>query len=78
MAWKVMIPWGLANLVLVAIWVEYGGRIAEAIGVHWEVCMALAGFAVLFAVWVVTVLTDPSRTDNRPRRDLPVPSFLED
>jgi len=78
MAWKVMIPWGLANLVLVAIWVEYGGRIAEAIGVHWEVCMALAGFAVLFAVWVVTVLTNPSRTDNRPRRDLPVPSFLED
>ncbi len=78
MAWKVMIPWGLANLGVVAIMIEYGDRIGAATGIDWRIWMALIGFATLIIVWAATVIADPSRTDNRPRRDLPVPSFLAD
>ncbi len=77
-AWRVMIPWGLANLGVVAIMIEYGDRIGAATGIDWRIWMALIGFATLIIVWAATVIADPSRTDNRPRRDLPVPSFLAD
>ena len=32
LAWKVMIPWGLVNLVAVAVAMEYGGDLARLIG----------------------------------------------
>ena len=67
LAWKVMLPLGLVNLVAVAIVLEYehaggfedtprGGWVA--IGVGWGV--ALVG-------WVVAALFAPLHTDNRPR-----------
>ena len=29
LGWKVMIPWGLVNLVVVAVWMEYGDRLGR-------------------------------------------------
>ena len=29
LGWKVMIPWGMVNLVVVAVWMEYGDHLAR-------------------------------------------------
>jgi NADH-quinone oxidoreductase subunit H len=71
--WKVMIPWGLVNLVAVAVWVEYGGRIAISCGLPPLACMSLCGFAVLVLGWYVATKADPTLNDNRPRRRLIMP-----
>ncbi len=68
LAWKVMIPWGLVNVVAVAAWLEYGGRLTRSSGVAAEHCMALAGWAALLVTWLVTVAFDPTRSTNTPRR----------
>lgn len=65
LAWKVMLPLGLVNLIAVAVFLEleqtFGlGRWA-AVALSWGVC--IAGW--LFVAW-----TAPLATDNRPRRDL--------
>ncbi len=65
--WKVMIPWGLVNVVAVAAWIEYGDRLVAAWGLPPATCMALAGGCVLVLCWLVTVLADPTSSENRPR-----------
>ena len=67
MAWKVMLPLGLVNLVVVAAWLEYG---SEALG-----ATALLGWVVLIVSWAVVMWAVPAASDNRPRRDLSVPSY---
>jgi NADH-quinone oxidoreductase subunit H len=71
--WKVMIPWGLANLVTVAVWVEYGDRIAASIGLSKYLGMGLCGAALLVIGWYVATKADPTLNDNRPRRRLVSP-----
>jgi NADH-quinone oxidoreductase subunit H len=71
--WKVMIPWGLVNLVVVAVGVEYGGRIAKSCGLPPLACISLCGFAVLVLGWYVATKADPTLNDNRPRRRLVSP-----
>jgi NADH-quinone oxidoreductase subunit H len=71
--WKVLIPWGLVNLVVVAVWMEYGGRIAAALGLPPLACMAVFGFAVLVLCWYIATKADPTLNDNRPRRRLVSP-----
>jgi NADH-quinone oxidoreductase subunit H len=66
--WKVMIPWGLVNIVAVAAWIEYGGHLAGAWGLSPTVSRALTGGCVLVLCWLVTVLADPTSSENRPRR----------
>lgn len=68
LGWKVMIPWGLVNLVVVATWMEYGDGLAGLMGLSTARGMAVAGWAALLLTWLVTTAADPSRTDNRPRR----------
>ncbi|MCC6123729.1 MAG: NADH-quinone oxidoreductase subunit H [Pirellulales bacterium] len=68
--WKVMIPWGLANLIAVAVWVEYGDRIAHSLGLPPLLCMGLCGFVILLLGWYVATKADPTLNDNRPRRRL--------
>jgi NADH-quinone oxidoreductase subunit H len=69
--WKVMIPWGLVNVVVVAAWLEFGNRSAGPWGLSPATGMALAGGCALILCWLVTVLADPTQSDNRPRRVLP-------
>ena len=46
-AWKVMLPLGVVNVVVVAFWVEYGKRLAQATGLSEGVWLGLAGWAAL-------------------------------
>jgi NADH-quinone oxidoreductase subunit H len=68
LGWKVMIPWGLVNLVAVAVWMEFGGGLAKPFGLSTERSMAAIGWGVLLLTWLVTVAFDPTGGDNRPRR----------
>ncbi|MEX0678520.1 MAG: NADH-quinone oxidoreductase subunit NuoH [Pirellulales bacterium] len=77
LAWKVMLPLGLVNLVAVAIVLEYehvaGTEHAPsgawlAIGVGWGVAIVS---------WVAAALLAPLHTDNRPRMDALAPPDFE-
>jgi NADH-quinone oxidoreductase subunit H len=65
-AWKVMLPWGMVNVVVVAVWIEYGDRLAAATGTANKVLMGLAGWAALLLSWLVATWIDPTAADNRP------------
>ncbi len=68
LAWKVMLPLGLVNLVTVAVLIELReeGRIpAES---FWPI--ALVGWGVAVAAWIVAGLFTPLASDNRPRRSI--------
>jgi NADH-quinone oxidoreductase subunit H len=73
LAWKVMIPCGLVNLVVVAVWMEYGSRLAKYIGLPPLWSMVVLGFIVLGASWLIFTLFDPTIIDNRPRRRMIAP-----
>jgi NADH-quinone oxidoreductase subunit H len=66
-AWKVMLPWGLVNVVVVAAWVEYGPRLVQAAGWPAWLLVALIGWPALLVTWLVTALLTPAASDNRPR-----------
>jgi len=63
LAWKVMLPLGLVNLLAVAAWVEYGAAMGWSGGLP----MALWGWSVLVGAWLVVTLAAPAACDNRPR-----------
>lgn len=68
LGWKVMIPWGMVNLVVVAVWMEYGDHLARLMALPAGSCMAIVGCGTLVLTWLGTVMIDPTHTDNRPRR----------
>ncbi len=70
LGWKIMIPWGLINFVAVAVWLEYGGRLAGFAALWPDRGMVAAGWATMAVVWLATVAIDPTRSDNRPRREV--------
>lgn len=74
LAWKVMLPLGLVNLVGVAFWIEYGRPRFDG-AAEWGV-MAICGWALLVGSWLVTTVLMPSTPDNRPRLG-PVAADLE-
>ncbi len=65
-AWKVVLPLGVVNVAVVAMWVEYGDRWAAAGSLSNRLLMAAVGAGVLIVSWLVTTLADPTTTDNRP------------
>ncbi len=67
MAWKVMLPLGLVNVVVVAVWVEFGDRIAAILGVSEQLVMGAVGWTALIVCWIVVMLSAPMTCDNRPR-----------
>lgn len=66
LAWKVMLPLGLVNLLLAAVLVEYEPRFVSAVGMGGVVAI-MWGFSL--AACVATALLSPLRSDNVPRRD---------
>jgi len=69
LAWKVMLPLGIANLVAVATVEEFRPQLVEAIGQTWATLAAVAGPWALFFVSLITAgMLTPSGTDNRPIR----------
>lgn len=67
LAWKVMLPLGLVNLVVVATWIEYGQKLEELLGLSQTLTMAVCGWIVLGVSWLVVILAAPLSSDNRPR-----------
>ena len=68
-----MIPCGLANLVVVAIWVEYGDRLTNYVGLPWIWGLVVIGWIVIAASWLIFTLFDPTSIDNSPRQSLIAP-----
>lgn len=69
LAWKVMLPLGLVNLVTVAALVEYTHvRTLEGEPVGLLVTVVV-GWVVALLAWTIAALMAPLHTDNRPRLD---------
>jgi NADH-quinone oxidoreductase subunit H len=77
LAWLVMLPLGMVNVVYMACWREFGGRLAAWLGVPEGGAMVVCGWAVLLAAWLVATAMIPSAPDNTPRRCPIEPSFEE-
>lgn len=67
LAWKVMLPLGLLNLVAMAVLVEYRDALDRATGGNGLLIAALIGWGVMVLGWVGTAILAPLSTDNRPR-----------
>jgi NADH-quinone oxidoreductase subunit H len=70
LAWKVMLPLGIVNVVAVAVLDELREPLARMLGSAASAAIVLAAWAICVAAWVVAALCDPLVADNRPRRDL--------
>ena len=70
LAWKIMLPLGLVNLVSVAILTElhHIGKIGSGAGGYLMMC--LAGWVVAAVAWVGVAWMAPLVTDNRRRLDI--------
>jgi NADH-quinone oxidoreductase subunit H len=69
LAWKVMLPLGIANLVTVATIEEFRPQMVERLGAGPAGAIAIAApWAVFFLGWIAAGLLTPSGTDNRPIR----------
>jgi NADH-quinone oxidoreductase subunit H len=69
LAWKVMLPLGLANLVTVAAVEEFRPQLVAALGAGPAFWLAIAiPWAVFFVGWILAGVFTPSGTDNRPIR----------
>lgn len=69
LAWKVMLPLGLANLVTVATIEEFRPQLSEAVGPATAGWIALLiPWGVFFVCWITAGLLTPSGTDNTPIR----------
>ncbi|HZZ30067.1 MAG TPA: NADH-quinone oxidoreductase subunit NuoH [Pirellulales bacterium] len=67
LAWKVMVPLGLVNLVVTAVLVEYGRPIAQAVGFNSVWVTIILSWGITLVAWVVAGLLAPLSTDNTPR-----------
>jgi NADH-quinone oxidoreductase subunit H len=73
LAWKVMLPLGLVNLIAVAILGElwhpdlWGGELEAMFGRYNALILCLAGWAVAVIAWLAVAWIGPLVTDNRPR-----------
>ena len=69
LAWKVMLPLGLVNLVAVAAVEEFRPQLVAALGPGIATATAIAiPWVVFFLGWIAAGLLTPSGTDNTPIR----------
>jgi NADH-quinone oxidoreductase subunit H len=72
LAWKVLLPVGLVNVVAVATWIEYGEPLARLMGLSDEpdtTSMGLSGWGVLIASCAVVILAAHAASKNRAEHD---------
>jgi NADH-quinone oxidoreductase subunit H len=71
LAWKIMLPLGIVNLVAMAILYE-ARQVSDPQQMSFSWTMTVIGLSwLVFAVsWLITALTNPLVTDNRPQRYL--------
>lgn len=76
LAWKVMLPMGIANLIAVAVAYEasrggFGPDIEKFVSDNVVIWLSAAlGWLVFIGAWLVVAYVGPLVTDNRPRLDL--------
>lgn len=68
--WKVMIPWGLVNFVVVAVWMEFGDLAKGALGLSEPWSMAIVGWPILLASWLAITIFDPTANGRSKGKDL--------
>ncbi len=68
LAWQVMVPWGLTQLVFLALWLEFVEEDPWSRGWASAWPLAAANAALLAAVWLLTAWVAQPYYDNRPRR----------
>jgi NADH-quinone oxidoreductase subunit H len=66
LAWKVMLPLGMVNLIVVAVLVEYEPEVLSALGES-RLALVASVWAIAIAAWLVAGIVAPLSTDNRPR-----------
>lgn len=66
LAWKVMLPLGLVNLVLVAVLTEFEAELTARLG---TVGLVAVSWGIAIAALVLAALLAPLRSDNRPQLD---------
>lgn len=71
LAWQVLVPWGLVQLVFLAFWLEFVSEDPWSGGWATAWPLAAAGAGLLAAVWLVTAWVAAPHYDNRPRRVTP-------
>lgn len=77
MAWKVMLPLGLVNLIAVALLLEVVHPEVALFGVSAAnqplaaaAVVVVGGWIVFVVAWLATAMLGPMETDNRPRLDV--------
>jgi NADH-quinone oxidoreductase subunit H len=71
LAWKIMLPLGVVNLVAAAIFQEVRFRIEpESDTLVWNLISVGFGMVVAVGAWLVVAMLNPLVTDNRPVRNL--------
>jgi NADH-quinone oxidoreductase subunit H len=69
LAWKVMLPLGLLNLVVVATIEEFRTTLEFTLGTGLAAFFTIGGpWLIFFGGWICAGLLTPSATDNRPIR----------
>ena len=69
LAWKVMLPLGLLNLVVVATIEEFRPRLEATMGTGPTTGLSLGlPWLIFFGGWIAAGVLTPSGTDNRPIR----------
>jgi NADH-quinone oxidoreductase subunit H len=76
LAWKVMLPLGLVNLVAVAAVLEYEHAAGEPTPGGTGLAIAI-GWGAAVVAWIVAAWLAPLHTDNRPRIDALAPPAFE-
>ena len=66
LAWKVMLPLGMVNLVIVAVVAEYEPQVLAALGGSRTALVAVS-WALAIGAWLIAGIVAPLSTDNRPR-----------
>jgi NADH-quinone oxidoreductase subunit H len=69
LAWKVMLPLGLVNLVAMAVVMEYEETLKSWAGGTPLIAIAI-GWGVALLAWLAAGIAAPLATDNRPRPGL--------
>ncbi len=67
LAWKVMVPLGLVNLVLTAVLVEYRDDLARWFGSDSLLVPIIISWVITLAAWIGAGILAPLSTDNRPQ-----------
>ncbi|HMC11471.1 MAG TPA: NADH-quinone oxidoreductase subunit NuoH [Pirellulaceae bacterium] len=69
LAWKIMLPLGLVNLVALAILYE-ARQVNDPQGLSfgWTMAIFAGSWLTFFLAWMITAIANPLVTDNRPQR----------